>query len=446
MKKDRSLFNIVMVFVGSGVVWIFGTSIAVYVIDIDRALLFVLWPLNAAVLVVLAVLLMFKLMAKAQNGRRESLEDPNRSGRQMLEVLGNVPIISIAANMDGVITLAKGGAPYFLGYKLEEIVGKFVHEVFKDNKDICSDFERALEGESFENVHSCGNHVFQCYFRPSYDEHGNVQTVNAIAVDITEKKRYERELARVKEEMDRAQRVRTEFIANISHEIRTPLNIVAGYAGILRMKYGGDAEEEDQEIYSSIDESSDRLMNTVEKLLDVSRFRSDDFRAKLVDISLTQTLNDLHDDFNRIAAKKNLELIVHPPDKDINVVADQHALRRALTEILENALKFTLEGKVEIKVDKIEDDRAVIIVEDTGIGIGPEFMPRAFDEFTQEEGGYSRPFEGTGLGLALAKNFVELCNGDIRIESEKGKGTKVIVSLPVRQETETNSDGKEDQG
>ncbi len=446
MKKDRSPVAIVTAFIVLGTIWIVVTSIVGYFVEFNRSILILLGPLNAAVFVILAALLMFRLIGKAHKKLRESEGELSQSRRQLLEVLENVPIILMAANKDGVITVSKGSGPGSVGYKLEEVVGKTIDEIFKDSQEIRGDFKRAFKGECFQEVRSWGDRVFQCYYRPSYDERGNARAVMGVAVDITERVQHERELTRAKEEAERANRVRSEFIANLSHEIRTPLNIVAGYATILRMKHGEKGGEEDQEIYSTIDEASNRLMNTVEKILDVSRFRSDDFRMELSQISLSQVFSELHYEFSRIAEKKKLELNIHLPGKDIYVLADQHALRRALTEVLENALKFTPEGRIDIRTKKIGEGTAEIIIEDTGIGIGSVFKEFAFDEFTQEEGGYSRPYEGTGLGLALARNFIELCGGTIELESEKGKGTKIIIHLSLSRETEVASGSQEDQG
>ncbi len=446
MKNNRSPFTIVMVFVVFGVVWMVLTSVVVHFAGIGRPVLVLLGPVNLAVFVMFAAWLMFTFIAKGQNKIGGSRQQQSRDNFEMLDGLETVPIILVAADKNGVITMFKGNKPHSIGCNLEEITGRPVDEVFKNCEDISDDFKRALDGESFENVRSWGNQVFQWYFRPSYDQQDNVRAVIGVAVDVTERIHRERELTKAKEAAEQAQRVRSEFIANLSHEIRTPLNIVTGYAGILRMKYGGETEEEDEEIYASIDEASDRLMNTVEKLVDVSRFNSGDFHTKLTEISLSQIINDVYEDFARVAVKKNLELTVHPPEPDIYVIADQHALRRAMAEVLENALKFTLKGKVDIRTEKVNDERAVVVVEDTGIGIAAEFMEHVFEEFSQEEGGPSRPFEGNGLGLALAKNFIELCNGDITLESEKGKGTKVMISLPVRQEAETISGSMEAQG
>ncbi|NOY06878.1 MAG: PAS domain-containing protein [Chlorobi bacterium] len=446
MKKDHSPVAIVTAFIILGTVWIVTTSIVEHFIKFDRSILILLGPLNAAVFIITAALLMFRLIGKAQKKLRDSQGQLSQSRLQLLEVLENVPIILMAANKDGVITVSKGTGPYSVGERLEEIVGRTIDEIFKDSKEIRGDFERAFRGESFQEVRSWADHVFQCYYRPSYDRDGNVRAVMGVAVDITERVQREREITRAKEEAERANRVRSEFIANLSHEIRTPLNIVAGYATILRMKHGSELGEEEQEIYSTIDEASDRLMNTVEKILDVSRFRSEDFRMELTEVSLTQIFNDLNYEFARIAKKKKLELNIYLPEKEIYVHADQHAMRRALKEILENAVKFTSEGKIEIKAMKTTDDTVEISIEDTGIGIGSVFKEYAFDEFTQEEGGYSRPYEGTGLGLALAKNFIELCGGKIELESEKGKGTKVKIRLPISKESEAASDGQEDQG
>ena len=434
-----------MTFLALGVVWIFVTVMIVHFITLDNSILVFLGPVNATVFLITAALLMFRLITKAQSKLRESQGQLSQSRLQLLEVLEKVPIILMVADKNGVVTISKGRGEHSVKYDVQGVAGRTLDEIFKDNEEIRSDFQHALAGKPLQAVRSWGERVFQCFYQPSNDEHGNVQAVIAVAVDITDRARHERELLKAKEEAERANRVRSEFIANLSHEIRTPLNIVAGYASILRMKYSSEIGEEDQEIYSTIDEASDRLMNTVEKILDVSRFRNEDFRADLSEISLSQILNDLNYEFHRIAKKKKLELNIYLPEDDVHVLADQHALRRALTEVLENAVKFTPEGKIDIKTKQV-DGTAEIIIEDTGIGIGTVFKEFAFDEFTQEEGGYSRPYEGTGLGLALAKNFIELCGGKIRLESEKGKGTIIIIYLPISQETETTSNNQENRG
>ena len=444
MRNNRSPFSIVMVFVQLGIVWIVITSIVVHFIHIDRDVLVLLGPLNAAVFVIIAAFLMHQLIVKAQNKIRASWEQLSESRLQLLEVLEKVPIILMAADKNGVITISEGSGPYLVAYKLKEIVGRSVYEVFKNNEDICQDFERALAGASSQKIRTWGNHIFQCYFRPSYNQHGDVRAVMGVGIDITERIKYERKLIKAKEEAERANRVRSEFIANLSHEIRTPLNIITGFASVLIAKHSSEMEEEDQELYSNIDEASERLMNTVEKLLDISRFRNEDFQTELTNISLSQIFSDMYYDFAKKAEKKGLDFTVSFPEKDIHILADEHALRRALTEVLDNAVKFTPDGKISIRAQKGKDDRAIIMIRDTGIGIDPGFGEKAFEEFSQEESGYSRSYDGTGLGLALAKNFIELCGGEIRLESEKGKGTMVMIYIPISQEAEAAVDSQAD--
>jgi len=446
MKKKYSPLALVIMFVITGIVWFVFSNYGSFFVRLQPANQGLWHLISDGFFVFAAAVLIYMFVRESQREIRKSWEELLQYKLRFKEVADKAPIILMAVDKQGIFTLAEGSGLRGMGYKPEAVVGKSVFDVFRKRRDLLRSYERALRGDDFGEVQSWDDHKFQCYYRPSYDFQGNVDGVIGVAVDITERVHYEQDLVRVKEEAERANRVRSEFIANLSHEIRTPLNVIVGYLSIIEMKYRHLVDDEDRQIFSTVDEAGTRLLNTIEKILDISRLRNDDYEPDIREIVLAQIMNDRYAAFAGTAKKQGLKFSMDIPDRDIVVVTDRHALSRAITEVLENAVKFTPKGRIDVNAQKIRKNKAVITVTDTGIGISPEFKKIAFEEFTQEVGGYSRPYEGTGLGLALAKNFIELCGGEIRLESEKGKGTMVMIYIPISQEAEADVNCQADRG
>ncbi|MBL0174866.1 MAG: response regulator [Ignavibacteria bacterium] len=249
-----------------------------------------------------------------------------------------------------------------------------------------------------------------------------MDAVQVVIRDITERKRSESELIAAKERAEQSDRLKDAFIANISHEIRTPLNVILGYSSLIMAEMADRVTADEQTFFESIERGGQRLMRTVEHILNISSIQAGTFELHPERLDVNVRVEKLVQDLRSIATEKGLHLETIDEYQGAIIIADRYCLDQALTNLIDNALKFTNRGGVTIRVYK-QDRRVCIEVKDTGIGISAEYLPKVFNVFSQEIIGYTRPFEGLGLGLALTKRYVEFNQGSITVKSRKGQGT-----------------------
>jgi signal transduction histidine kinase len=246
-----------------------------------------------------------------------------------------------------------------------------------------------------------------------------------------ELQRVNEELQRVNRDLEEAQRLQNEFLANTSHELRTPLNAVIGFATLL--EGGADrTDEERREFSRSIRDAAQHLLGVINDLLDLSQAASGRFRLQLGWGDLRGTIEAACASVTPMAQSKGLRLEVDLPGSPLGAAVDPARLRQVLLNVLGNAVKFTDTGSVRVRGWRDEvSQQTNIVIEDTGIGIGAEKMPRLFTKFAQADLSYHRRHQGTGLGLAISRVLVENMGGEIRIESEgSGRGTRVHLVFP----------------
>lgn len=249
-----------------------------------------------------------------------------------------------------------------------------------------------------------------------------------------------RRLQQANESLLQADRLKDEFLANTSHELRTPLTGILGCAAILRE----EVTEEQTEFIDMIDENGQRLLHTLDSLLDLARLRAGLMELRYDDVDVGATSFDIAQSYLPVAEKKAVNLEVKT-EGDVKASIDGHCLECVLNHLIGNAVKFTDDGCIDISV-KRDVNMIVLSVADTGIGIDEEFLPFLFDEFKQESTGLTRSHEGNGLGLAVTAKLVDLMGGEIEVESRKGAGTTFTVHLPVQQAAEKHSgDGQANQ-
>ncbi|SIS98946.1 ATP-binding protein [Belliella pelovolcani] len=246
--------------------------------------------------------------------------------------------------------------------------------------------------------------------------------------DVTEKKQYEESLKIAKEKAEEANRLKTNFLSNMSHEIRTPLNgILGGTENIM------DKWEHEKELISELEiikESGERLLETINSILDLSKIEANKFEVLLKETNVNDFVGKILLPLKTMAMKKGLLLSAKYETKPFVVNIDQRYLEMIVNNLVGNAIKYSHEGLINIVVKRIEDS-LYFEVKDMGIGMSEEFMTKLFRPFEQESEGYGRQYEGTGLGLTITKNLIDLLGGEIQIESFKGKGTLVKVFLPL---------------
>ncbi|WP_292467839.1 ATP-binding protein [Methanolobus sp.] len=256
-------------------------------------------------------------------------------------------------------------------------------------------------------------------------------TVQAIVRDITEKKRSEETLLYAKMEAEAANRTKSEFLANMSHELRTPLNSVIGFSDMLLLETFGKLNEKQKRHVRNVSNSGKHLLTLINDILDLSKVEAGKMELCVEDIRTASLLSEAVRITSPLASKKEIILISNIDPQLVSIKADRKKLNQVLLNLLSNAIKFTPEnGKVTIEVE-LDVENIRFAVKDTGIGISKNDQEFLFHEFTQIDSAQNRKYEGTGLGLALVKKFVEMHGGKVWVESELGKGSSFYFEIPV---------------
>lgn len=219
---------------------------------------------------------------------------------------------------------------------------------------------------------------------------------------------------------------------NISHEIRTPLNGILGFTEVLS---DPELSAKDKDIYTAmLYNSSERLINTVTNFLDISLLTSGNQRVNNKEVGLKSILQIVIDKYKNLCEQKNLFLSLDLPfqDHEMMIITDRDLLEKILSQLTDNAIKFTSRGSITIGV-KPNENELIFFVRDTGVGIQEQNRQQIFEYFMQENPASNRGYEGSGLGLTIARGFISLLGGRIWMESEKGKGSTFYFSLPLQE-------------
>ncbi|MDT8325011.1 MAG: PAS domain S-box protein [Bacteroidota bacterium] len=263
------------------------------------------------------------------------------------------------------------------------------------------------------------------------DQSGKPVAYVGVARDISDRKFAEQAIIAEKERAERSDRLKDAFIANISHEVRTPLNIILGYTGLIGEKMEGRADEEERGYYQSVQRGAQRLQRTVDMILSISRLQVGDIHLEPKEIDLAALLHDIIGDYRAMAEDKSLSLTLAIDTAETRVHADEYCIAQTVQNLIDNAIKYTQRGGVTLCLARTAEGHVRIEVRDTGIGISEEYLPLLFEPYTQEESGYTRSFEGIGLGMSLVKKYAELIGAGLSISSEKNRGTTVAVTFGV---------------
>jgi PAS domain S-box-containing protein len=251
-------------------------------------------------------------------------------------------------------------------------------------------------------------------------------TVLVVIRDITEKKIHEEELKKAKEEAEKSNRLKSEFLAQMSHEIRTPINAMLSFTSLLKDEISSEIDEDLKESFDIISNAGNRLIRTIDLILDMSDVQAGTYDYNPQNVDINEVLKKLIAEFSLTAKTKGLTLKSNLCNNSSVITVDEYTIRQIFANLIDNAIKYTNEGYVEV-ITYFNEDKLVAEVADTGIGINEENKSLIFEPFRQEYQGYSRRFEGNGLGLALVKNYCEMNKAHIEVESKKGFGSKFRV-------------------
>jgi signal transduction histidine kinase len=252
-----------------------------------------------------------------------------------------------------------------------------------------------------------------------------------IFTDVTEIKEREQKYREAKKNSEAANAARTRFLANISHELRTPLNAIIGFSEILSTRaYGPLGNSKYLDYACHIHESGLHLLDLINNVLDMAKGDAGKLQVFVDAVDLDEILASCMRLTEEQCRRARLSLDYIPIGKSLCVMGDAVKLKQVFLNLLSNAVKFTLPGgRISVGVRPTEDQHAVVTIADTGIGMAPADIPIALTPFEQVDNKFARRYQGTGLGLPIAKALVELQGGSIDIASELGKGTAVMVSL-----------------
>ncbi len=242
------------------------------------------------------------------------------------------------------------------------------------------------------------------------------------------KSRYD--IQKANEELKKLDELKSQFFANVSHEVRTPLTSIIAPLQTISQGDAGDLTEEQLNLIEQVYRNSLRLLDMVNQMLDFSKLDAGQMKIILEKLDLTEIVKDTVAIFKEVAERKGIKLRYMKKGEIPSVYIDKNKFERILTNLVRNAIKFTETGSILIKL-KCEKEFLVLEVEDTGIGIPADHLPHIFERFRQVDGSTTRKFEGTGLGLTIVKESVDLMKGKVFAESELGKGTTFKVEFPM---------------
>ncbi|HPM41706.1 MAG TPA: HAMP domain-containing sensor histidine kinase, partial [bacterium] len=271
-------------------------------------------------------------------------------------------------------------------------------------------------------------------------------------------------LRRLNERLAEANRVKSEFLATMSHELRTPLTAIIGFSELLMEGVMGELTEEQKESLTEVLHNAADLLELINSLLDLTKIESGKMRLDVRNFDLAETLRRVVSTISPLVQRKNQRLVAEIPDGMPPLSGDERKVQQLILNLLANANKFTPEGgsitasvrvfptwgdicerapwaeKVRDRQDELVGGAFEIVVKDDGIGIAPDHLDRIFEMFTQVDGSATRSFGGTGVGLALARKFVEMHSGLIWVESEWGKGARFVVVMPASEGAQGGAD------
>lgn len=397
-------------------------------------------------------------------------------------VLDNSADIIMTTNVEGRIVEFNRGAVRVLGYPREEMVGakaealwvkpqerQRILALLASSQEYVSNYETQLKTKDGRQID------ISLTLSAIRDVSGAVVGTVGISRDITERKRLERvleernrellelnekleervsertaDLERANSELERSNKLKSQFIATMSHELRTPLNSILGFSELLMDEVYDPLTDRQKRYVGNIYNSGSHLLQLISNVLDIAKIESGKLELCHESFPVSQAIAEVDAVIRSLALKKKQQLAVTVSSPIPPLTADRVKIKQILYNLLANAVKFTPEGgsiSVEARAVKGGElppglsaldgvagtaDFLQITVSDTGIGIKPEDRERIFSEFEQGDSSFSRHYEGTGLGLALTKRLVELHGGDIAVTSEEGKGSSFIVALPLK--------------
>ena len=365
------------------------------------------------------------------------LEESRKTAERYLNVVGEL-IMSLDAN--GTIILLNESGHQLLGYNQDELIGKnwfetcIPHEI---SSEIMGVFKQLMNGdikntENYENIVKTKSGEIKTilfYNTVLKESDGTITGTISSGQDITERKLAELELIRAKENAEVNERLKSAFLTNMSHEIRTPMNGILGFAKLLEQP--DLTTEKRQDFIKIIEKSGERMLNTINSIMDISKIDAGQMLVNIKESNINEQLEFIYKFFKSKVELKGLQIFLKKglPSKEAIIETDIEKIYAILTNLVNNAIKFTDKGTIEFGYEK-KGKYLEFFVKDTGYGMSQSQQEIVFERFRQGSESLTRSYEGSGLGLPIAKSYVEMLDGNMWMESEAGRGSTFYFTIP----------------
>ena len=376
--------------------------------------------------------------------RKQSSELLQKSEEKFRSITEQLKDVVFITDNQGQVSYISPSAKLIFDYSPQEMTGEpFMR--FLDENDVPNamlQFRTSIESGSTRAVrtflmkHKDGStFIGELSSNVFYQDGQPIGTIGLIR-DVTDKKHAEQELLNAKEKAEESDRLKSAFLANMSHEIRTPMNGIMGFAELL--KEPNLTGEEQQKYLDVIRKSGKRMLNIIHDIVNISKIESGQMDVIISETNINEQLESVYELFAPEVEKRGLQLSVKNsmPSKNSRIKTDREKLYAILTNLVNNAIKFTSIGSIEFGYQK-KGEYLVFFVKDTGWGIADHKKEVIFERFRQGSELITKPYEGAGLGLSISKAYVEMLGGKIWLESELGEGSTFYFTLPYNPESNT---------
>jgi two-component system, sensor histidine kinase len=355
-------------------------------------------------------------------------------------IIANMNLGLLEIDLDETIQYANNSFCEMSGFDLDEIIGRKAAGLFIKGESIeRAETKNDLRKKRYSDVYEIAVKNKRGELKwwlistaPRYNDHGNLVGSIGIHLDITDQKKLEIDLSEAREAAEQSAKAKELFLANMSHEIRTPMNAILGMGRQLQKT---ELNENQHFFLDTINKAAEHLLVVINDILDISKIEAGKLNLESIGFRPEQAISHCVQVMSHKAEEKGLRL-----HKEISegistvLIGDPYRLNQVLLNLISNAVKFTEKGSITVScylLRSLQNRQTICIeVKDTGIGMDEEFSSRLFQKFTQEEKSTARKYGGTGLGMSISKQLVELMGGTINVKSKKGAGTEILLTIP----------------
>ncbi len=357
--------------------------------------------------------------------------------RKLLLAVEQTDEVIFTTDINGKITYVNPAFEKVYGFYKDEVIDKtpaILKSEFMQEEDYNKLWTSVISGKSYKaefiNKTKTGELIeVENSVSPFFDSFNNILGFISVQRDISERKKIEKTLRDAKDAAESSDKLKGEFLAQLSHEIRTPLNSLINSASLIQEEVKEVISEDITVLFDSVTSSAKRIIRTVHMILNMSELQTNTYEYIPKYITLNEKVDKLLNDYKLVLEEKGLQIVKNNNLENSNIFGDEYSIEQILTQLIDNAVKFTDTGIIDITIDKNKFNELEIKIKDTGIGISEFYQEKLYQPFSQEEQGYKRKYDGNGLGLALVKKYCELNNAEINCISSKGLGTEFIITF-----------------